>query len=362
MGIEIDPDNPGPRAASDRDGVPGPPPPPAGPPPPPPAPGSGWLQPASPPGGPRLDVGSIVGRTFDTYGREWSLFLILALPVALLSLAQAFAVPESAGGGYTEWSLATAADVERVVGDLVPLIVLLVLGSLVSVSATLAMIVATDQLWHTGSTSLPGAVAGALRAVPRAAALWFIVILGLGALAVVSTVGAILLVGAGGAIGAAALLALAALVAVGLVVIAVRLTPVLVVIAVERTGVLASVARAWDRTRGHALMLFVTGFVIGLCSALGGYGSTLIAAGTDDRLVVGLASGLASLVAAPLSAIWVAIAWGDLVGDRDRDDAAVARGTGRWVSAALVAGLGAVLLIVGIAMVGGSLGGQTLTP
>jgi hypothetical protein len=362
MGIEIDPDNPEPRAPSDRDGVPGPPPPPAGLPPPPPAPGSGWLQPNSQPGGPRLDVGSIVGRTFDTYGREWSLFLILALPVALLSLAQAFAVPEPAGGGYAEWSLATAADVERVVGDLVPLIVLLILGSLVSVSVTLAMIVATDQLWHAGSTSLPGAVAGALRAVPRAAALWFVVILGLGALAVVSTIGAILLVGAAGAIGTAALLSLAALVAVGLVVIAVRLTPVLVVIAVERTGVLASVARTWDRTRGHAVMLFVTGFVIGLCSALGGYGSTLIAAGTDDRLVVGLASGLASLVAAPLSAIWVAIAWGDLVADRNRDAGAVTRGRGRWVSAALVAGLGAVLLIIGLAMVGGSLGGQTLSP
>jgi hypothetical protein len=71
---------------------------------------------------------------------------------------------------------------------------------------------------------------------------------------------------------------------------------------------------------------------------------------------------MASLIAAPLSSIWVVIAWGDLVGGRHWDSPVVARGSGRWVSAGLVVGLGTVLLVIGIATVAGSPPSQTLVP
>src|SRR3954447_22115075 len=50
---------------------------------PPPAP-SGWILPeAAPAPAVSLDVGLVVGRTFDTLGREWSLFLALAVPAGI---------------------------------------------------------------------------------------------------------------------------------------------------------------------------------------------------------------------------------------------------------------------------------------
>src|SRR5690349_24313596 len=50
---------------------------------PPPA-SSGWILPqaaSTPAVG--LDIGLVVGRTFDTLGREWSLFLALAVPAGI---------------------------------------------------------------------------------------------------------------------------------------------------------------------------------------------------------------------------------------------------------------------------------------
>ena len=43
--------------------------------------------------GPRLGVGSVIGRTFDTFGREWSLFLVLATPAALVGVLQLLVQP-----------------------------------------------------------------------------------------------------------------------------------------------------------------------------------------------------------------------------------------------------------------------------
>jgi len=354
---ETDPAAAGTDPAATETHVPGPPPPPA-----PPPIRSGWATPADPPGGPRLDVGSIVGRTFDTYGREWSLFLVLALPAGVVSVAQALVVPDYIQGGYEGWTIAANTDPQRVLGDLAVLLGVGLLGAVLSGIGALAMIVAADRMWQAQPTGVIDALRGALRATPRAIALWILVVLVVVAIAAVASVAAMILVGAADTLGLLGFTALAGAAVVGIVFVAVRLTPILVVLVAERTGVLGSVSRTWQLTRGHAIMLFVTGFVVALCSSLGSYGSSLIASATDSHLVAGLASGLASMIAAPLSAIWIVLAWGDLVGGRHRDSDVVARGNGRLTAAVLVAGLGAMLLIVGIAAVAGTVSGQTLAP
>jgi len=314
------------------------------------------------PGGRRLEVGSIVGRTFDTYGREWSLFLLLALPAAVASFAQALVVPAYVQGGYQGWTVAADADPERVLGDLAVLIGVGALGAVVSGLGTLAMIVAADRMWQAQATGVADALVGALRAAPRAIALWILAFLVVAAIAAAASVSAVVLVGGAGVVGLLGFAAVAVLAVIGLVFIAVRLTPILVVLVADRTGVFQSMSRTWQLTRGHVIILFVTGLVVSLCSSLGVYGSSLIASATDSHLVAGLASGLASLVAAPTSAIWIVIAWGDLVGGRHRDSDVVTRGSGRLTSAVLVVGLGAVLLIAGIAAAAGTVSSQTLAP
>jgi hypothetical protein len=335
------------------------PPPPPPPPPPPSAPGAagrgGWIG-----GEPRLDVGSIIGRTFDTYGREWSLFLLLALPAALASLAQAFIVPDYVRGAYQGWATMADADPQRVLRDAAVLIAVGAVGAVLSGIGTLAMIVAADRMWRAQPTGILDALGGAFRAAPRAIALWLLLFVGIVLVAFLAGVVTLILVGLAGAVGVLGLAPLVLVGVVALVFVAVRLTPILVVLVAEGSGVLASVTRTWGLTRGHAIMLFVTGFVVGLCSGLGVYGGSLIASASDSHLVAGLASGLASMIAAPLSAIWPVIAWGDLVGGRHGDSVVIARGRGRMAAVAIVVGLGAMLLIVGIGAVAGSPSSPTL--
>jgi hypothetical protein len=67
----------------------------------------------------------------------------------------------------------------------------------------------------------------------------------------------------------------------------------------------------------------------------------------DDRLIAGVASGLASLVVAPLGAIWTVLAWGQLTGAPHRDSEVMTTGRGRMVGLGIVLGVGAVLLLAG---------------
>ena len=75
------------------------------------------------------------------------------------------------------------------------------------------------------------------------------------------------------------------------------------------------------------------------------------------------AIALAELVTAPLTGIWVLVAWGDLAGGgRYRDSEVMARGRGRWTAALLVFGLATVLLLAGVAITGSALAGLPITP
>ena len=70
-------------------------------------------------------------------------------------------------------------------------------------------------------------------------------------------------------------------------------------------------------------------------------------------MVAGIALAIAELVTAPLTGIWVLIAWGDLVGaGRHHDSELMARGKGRWTTVAIVFGLGTILLVAGLGVTG----------
>jgi hypothetical protein len=119
------------------------------------------------------------------------------------------------------------------------------------------------------------------------------------------------------------------------------------VIVLERQGVVGSLRRAWDLSRGHALLLFVLSLAAGLLSALPLWGASLFAAFVPDALIAGIALAIATLVSHPLTVIAMTIAWGDRVGGRHAESAVMARGRGRGVAALIVFGLGAILFVIG---------------
>ncbi len=287
---------------------------------------------------------------------------MLALPAGLGSLLQALAIPASFAGGTGSWAADVNADPQVILGDLGRLIVVALLAGALTGASSLATLVAAHRLWSGHPTGLRDSLAGALRAAPRAIALWALVLLALAVVSIAFAVVGMALIGAAHEAGLLAVVILIVVAVIGFAIVAVRLSLVLAVLVLERAGVIESVTRTWQLTRGHAIMLFATAFVVGLSAALGVYGGTLISSGTDSRLVAGVATGIATVIASPVSTIWLVLAWGDLVGDRHRDSPVMARGVGRWAAAALVFGFGFLLLVAGLVAAAGRLSNPTLGP
>jgi hypothetical protein len=343
------PQPPGPEPAAGDAPVPPPPPllPPPLPPPPPPPP---WAPPPSPTVGwaapgdarrPALDIGSIIGRSFDTFGREWSLFLALAAPAALGSMLQAILAPTT--------MTATAPELAGL-DDLWPVFGSVLLGALLGLVSTVLITVAADGLWQGRPPGLGATLAGGLAALPRYAGVVILLgraIAGLAVLGAVVTALAVALLGP--AAVAIPVLGLLVLLPVGIW-IGARLTLLAPVIVLEQNGVTGSIRRAWGLSRGHVLMLFVLTITIGLCAALPLWGGSLVSAFVTDPLVAGLALAIATLVSQPLPVIAVTLAFGDRVGGRHADSAVMARGRGRTTAIALVLGLGVVLFVIGLGL------------
>jgi hypothetical protein len=325
-----------------------PPPPPLLPPPPPPP--QHWVQPPSPTvgwappgdaGQPTIDIGSIIGRSFDTFGREWSLFLALAAPAALGSMLQAILAPAT--------MTATAPETASL-EDLWPIFGAVLLSALLGLVSTVLITVATDGLWQGRPTGLGASLAGGLAALPRYAGvvvLLGLAIFGLVVVAVVVTAAAAAILGP----AAAAILALGLLLLVPVGIwIGARLTLLAPVIVLERNGVVGSITRAWRLSQGRVVMLFVLSIAIGLCAALPLWGGSLVSAFVTDPLVAGLALAIATLVYQPLPVIAMTLAWGDRIGGRHADSAVMARGRGRTTAIALVLGIGLVLFVIGLGL------------
>jgi hypothetical protein len=287
-----------------------------------------------------IQVGSVIGRTFDSLGREWSLFLVLAAPAGLGSVLQSLILGPPA-------ATAPGSAGPLNLGDVVPYVGATVLSALFALLSSVAITVAADALWQGRPIGVGAAFAGGFRAIPRYLGVWIVLGFVLGGLAVI-VVAVIALVAAVSGPGAVAVGAIVAFVAIpALVYLSARLALMGPVIVLERQGVLGSMVRAWDLSRNHALVLFLLSLAIGICAGLPLWGGSLFAGFVDDPLIAGIALGIATLVFEPLPAIAMVLAWGDRIGGRHADSEIMARGRGRAVGAVLVLGLGAILFVAG---------------
>ena len=112
--------------------------------------------------GPRLDARLVVGRTFDTFGREWSLFLVLAVPAAVVSLLQLLITPTFEAQVQAQSSAAGAAPTDPWALFVVSVIV----ATGVGISA-LASVVAADRLWRGEPAGIRDAFGGRRAQHPR---------------------------------------------------------------------------------------------------------------------------------------------------------------------------------------------------
>ncbi len=290
-------------------------------------------------GRPTIEVGSVVGRAFDTLGREWSLFLVLAAPAGLGAFIQSLLV--GSGGATTTGGRFSLYDLGPFLG-----------ASLVSAAfglvSSVAITVAADSLWQGRPIGEAGAFRTGIRALPRYLGVMLVIGLVVGGIALV--IGLAIIAAAAVAGPAAVLLGVllaVVLVPVGIYVSA-RMVLLAPVIVLERQGVLGSIVRAWELSRGHALVLFLLTIVVALSAALPLWGGSLFAGSVDNSLIAAIALGIATLLFEPLPAIAVVLAWGDRIGDRHRDSELMARGRGRGIAALLVFGLGGILFFAGI--------------
>jgi len=307
--------------------------------------------------GPRIDISSVLGRTFDTFGREWSLFLVLAVPAAVASLLQMLITPTIESQVQNRFAATPDA------GDPWALFVVSVIVTTAVGLSALASVIAADRLWRGEPAGIADTVRGVVRSIPRAIPLWLLV--------VIVQVGVVLFtvwvlpgmsarptaVSAGPTAALTlVLLPIALIVGIAFVAIQVRLSLALPVIALEEGTPGSVIPRTWRVTRGHMIALFACSLVIGLCVSVTAWGATLFLLFGDNRLMAGIALAIAELVTAPLTGIWVLIAWGDLVGGgRHHDSELMARGRGRWTTVAIVFGLGAILLVAGFGVMSASI-------
>ena len=301
-------------------------------------PATGWIGPRD--GGREvIDIGSIIGRTFDTVGREWSLFLVLAAPAALGALAQSLIAPPA--------TMSEPASSELLLDDLGAIIVATIVAALFSLISVLAVTAATDELWRGRAAGVGGAFAHAVRALPRYLAVT--ILFGLVIAALVATPVALVLASPGAAAGLVVLFALVALVLLPVLLwISARLMLLVPVIVLDPDGVTGSIRRAWELSRGHALLLFALSLAIGVIGAMPLWGATLFASFVPSALVGGIALAISTLVYQPLAVIAMTIAWGDRIGGRHADSDVMARGRGRGTGALLVFGLSLILFVIGI--------------
>ena len=285
-----------------------------------------------PPAGVKLAVGSVIGRTLDTFIRHGPFFVVLAVPGAVITIASTIIL-----GGSTSTAFSIFVD----------------LGSLaVAVIFIMAMIAAADDL-RAGRIPAYGTVIR--RGADRVGSAFLATLAQLAALVGLTVVAGLVIAVflTGGNIGGQVIAAVVAVAAVVLLLaIAVRWSLLLAAIVLDGFGPLKGLSRSRAVTRGNAwrvLGVFAVFAVLFLPLSVGVFGLSLVPR-TPVVLVLTIAS---SLLSGPLSAIATSIIYGDLT---DRPAVEAGRDTGRNPSSILVA---AILAVGAFALV---LGGPNIGP
>lgn len=283
--------------------------------------------------------GSVLRRTFDTFGAELTLFIALSLPAAMLG------------------ALSTLG-LKNPMVNLVLTIAVFVVGLVTTASSLLA----ADDLWRGRRPELGDVVRRGLRRVPALFGNYVVIGLAFGGLLLAVFV-VLIIVGLASTGGVAvrsnaspaAVLIVAVLFFVAIIAtffVALRWAMSTPAVVIERYGPLDALGRSWRLTRGHAWGLFGLYFMVGVLSILASIGTVLLLLFSTQPAWPALAVGLAALLFSPVAAIMLAIALRDLSGRPDGDiDAALPTPRGRGgIALALLLGGGLVLTVAGFAV------------
>ena len=287
------------------------------------------------PAGIKLDVGSVLGRTFDTFIRRWMLFLILAAPGAIFSAVVAAVASNPA---------TTSAGIS-LLGSLV--------GIAINVIFSLAMIVATDDVRAGREPSFDSATG---RAMGRfGAAILSALAEGLafvGLFVVPLVIASVILVGSRGGAGAVVGGLILVATVVGLIAIAVRWLLAQPAIVLDGFGPIKGLNRSRAVTKGNTWRLFGVFVVLGLVFLPLSIGLTALSLGEGPSPIEIALLAVTTLISGPLSAIATATAYGDLTGRPAVEPPAASTRQVRNILIAIILAVGVVALVVGIPQIG----------
>jgi uncharacterized membrane protein len=289
-----------------------------------------------PPAGVTIDVGSILRRTFDTFMRHWSLFVVLAIPSAVVSAVSIVILNASTSAGFT---------------------IFVSLGSLaVGIIFTLAMIVATDDL-RAGRTFTRASVIG--RGADRTVAAFLSTLAeGLAYFGIFFLPAILTLVvigssrgGAGGVVGVLLLIG----VAVVITAIAIRWSLSQAAIVLDGFGPIQGLNRSRAVTKGNAWRLFGLFLALGLLFLPLTVGIGVLSFGELSPVIFVLLP-VSSLITGPVTAIATSTAYGDLTARPAVEPGPATTGNGRSILIGAILAVGIVALAVGIPQIGPGLG------
>ena len=268
-----------------------------------------------------------IGRAFDVYGSAFIRYLVLGVPIAI----------------FSGISLAAGSDLlVSIVASLLTIVTAVVCGA--------AMMLMTDDIGRGADPSLASALDRAAgRAVPLVLSSIVVAAVGAG-IGLAAFIAGVIVAVAGGGTTASLTLALVVIV----VAISVPLSFVVVrwavggqAIVLDRFGPLAGLRRSWTLTRGHAWRMVGLYLTAGLLTGLASFGAGLLSAFADQRALVAVGAGLGTILATPLLAIALTIAYRDLTGWPV--DPSTTLPSGRWrASVVAVVGGGILVFAAGI--------------
>jgi hypothetical protein len=290
---------------------------------------SAWEALAAQAGPPRIDVGSLFGRTLDTFLAGWRTFVVLGIPSAVTGiliqfLALDFRTPSNAGTGA----------------------VLALIAFPINIGMLLAMILAADDIRAGRPLSIGSAIGrGFSRALSTigSAIVFFLcycvlaigVVVGLVLLSVIPSIGPILALVFG--IAGFALV----------IYVLLRLSMFAAPIALDQAGPIEGLRASWNGVKGHLWrlgVLFVGLYLLIAPLAIGG--AFLVIA--MSPIVGAVISILVFLITGPILPIALSLAWGDLTG-RPRTEQPV-RSPRRALFAVAVLVGGIILLVPSVAL------------